>query len=274
MSQGGQRRRSVRSLCGATTKAEAAPTSSCVTFTSVVIRAQATYPLSHLVYHTYRPASLSIFPPPPFQPAMRTFVSAVAVATVAVAAVVGSAGADLFPEVKLPAQAILDTYCDGTPIETETETMEYTSGTYDGNCTIALGERGEFKTGKYGSVTISGMLTVTTAASPRESELQVEEGSTLSAASMDLGVRELQVKKGATLSSTDGDLMVSALRQIQVEEMATMSAEGGSISLVAGREVQLKMMSTLTASDSITASAPKCFVEVPSTATAPEKNIC
>ncbi|GAB0495041.1 hypothetical protein MMPV_006338 [Pyropia vietnamensis] len=205
---------------------------------------------------------------------MKTFVSAVAVATVAVAAVVGSAAADLFPEVKMPAQAFLDMYCDGTTIQSETETLEYTSGTFDGNCTIALGERGEFKTGKYGTVTISGMLTVTTASSPRESEVQVEEASTLTAASMDLGVRELQVKKGATLSTTDGDLMVSALRKVQVEEMATMSAESGSISLVAGRQLELKMMSTLTASGSITASAPQCVVEVPSTVNGSETQVC
>lgn len=174
----------------------------------------------------------------------------------------------------MPAQAILDTYCDGTPITSETETLEYTSGTFDGNCTLVLGERGEFKTGKFGTVTITGMLTITTADSPRESELQVEELSTLTAGSMDLAVKELQVKKGATLSTTDGDLMVSALRQVQVEEMATVSAEAGSISVAAGREVQIKKMATLKASESITVSAPKCEVEVPSTVTAPEKSVC
>lgn len=212
---------------------------------------------------------------------MKSFFSTVAVATVAVAAVAGGASAatlrqsrDLYPEVQMPAQAILDTYCDGTPIMSETESLEYTSGSFDGNCTIVLAERGELKTGKFGTVTISGMLTVTTADSPRESELQVEEGSTLTAGSMDLAVKELQVKKGATLSTTDGDLLVAALRQVQVEEMATVSAEAGSVSFVAGREVQIKKMATVTASESISATAPKCEVEVPSTLTAPEKSVC
>lgn len=212
---------------------------------------------------------------------MKTFFSAVALATVAVAAVAGPVSADIplppsadLPEIQMSAQAVLDKYCDGTPIETQVETFPGSDGTIDGNCTIALGERGEFKTGKYGKITISGMLTVTTADSPRESELQVEEQSSLTAGSMDLSVRELQVKTGATLTTTDGDLMVSALRQVQVEEMSTVSAEMGSISIAAGREVQLKKMSTLEASESVTVSAMVCQVELGAKVTAPEQSVC
>lgn len=212
---------------------------------------------------------------------MKTFFSAVALATVAVASVAGSATADFplppsvdLPEVQMSAQAVLDTYCDGTPIMTQVETFPGSDGTFDGNCTIKLGERGELKTGKYGKVTISGMLTVTTSDSPRESELQVEEQSSLTAGSMDLSVKELQVKTGATIATTDGDLMVSALRQVQVEEMGTVSAEKGSVSIVAAREVQLKMMSTVKSSESVTISAMNCQVEMGATVTAPEKSVC
>lgn len=212
---------------------------------------------------------------------MKSFTSTVAIMA---AAVTGSAAlvatqvsgdaADL-PEIKLSAQDFLDTYCQGKVLMSETEVIELTEGTYDGDCSIVLGERGEWQTGKFGTMTITGALSVVVdAATPREVELQLEEGSTLIAGSMELAPKELQVKKGATLTTTDGDLMVAALRKVQVEEMATISAEAGSISLTAGREVELKKTSTLIASGSVSASAPKCVVEPPITVMADEKNLC
>lgn len=193
----------------------------------------------------------------------------------AVVAVVAASAAVAHADVVLPAQAFLDQYCGGKPLTGEFEILDFTSGSFNGDCTIVFATKGELQTGKNGTITINGALSVTVQPGARgELEFQVDEGYTVSALSMNLQASEVQVKKFATLKTTAGDLVIAATKQVQVEEFATLVAEAGSIRITAGDEVELKANSSLTASTSISVSAPKCKVTPPVTVTAPVSSVC
>jgi len=206
---------------------------------------------------------------------MKSFGCSLLAATVAIAAAAALAAAQEEQEQVMTSQSFLNTFCDGSPITMEVEMLEGSSGTWAGDCKLVLANRLEVQTGKSTTTRVAGNLTISSVSGAFSGgKFQLEEMSTLSATSINAAVDKMQVKKGSQLEATAGGLKVMAIREVQVEEGAVVSATGGAVTLKAGREVQLKKMSTVTSDVAVTAAAPKCQAEQPSTVTAPEVNVC